>query len=113
MKLLFVCSRNRRRSPTAEIHFSTYPGVETLSAGTSPDAETPISADLIEWADIIFVMELTHRKRLMTAFRNQLREKRLIVLGIRDQYNTMDPQLVSLLEAKVNPHLQGGAIAPE
>jgi predicted protein tyrosine phosphatase len=113
MKLLFFCSRNRRRSPTAEIHFSAYPGVEALSEGTSPDAETPISADLIEWADIIFVMEVTHRKRLMTAFRDQLREKRLIVLGIRDQYNAMDPELVSLLEAKVNPHLRGGAIAPE
>jgi predicted protein tyrosine phosphatase len=113
MKLLFVCSRNRRRSPTAEIHFSAYPGVETLSAGTSPDAETPISADLIEWADIIFVMEVTHRKRLMTAFRSQLRQKRLIVLGIRDQYNTMDPELVRLLEAKLNPHLRDGAIVPK
>lgn len=113
MKLLFVCSRNRRRSPTAEILFSARPGIEALSAGTSPDAETPISADLIEWADIIFVMEVTHRKRLMTAFRNQLRQKRLIVLGIRDQYNTMDPQLISLLEAKVGPHLRGGAIAAE
>src|SRR5580658_4701544 len=49
MKLLFVCSRNRRRSPTAEAVFSTLEGVESLSAGTSPDAETPISADLIEW----------------------------------------------------------------
>jgi predicted protein tyrosine phosphatase len=113
MKLLFVCSRNRRRSPTAETHFSAYPGVEALSAGTSPDAETPISADLIEWADIIFVMEATHRKRLVTAFRSQLRQKRLIVLGIRDQYSTMDPELVRLLEAKVNPHLKCGAIVPD
>jgi predicted protein tyrosine phosphatase len=49
----------------------------------------------------------------VTAFRSQLRQKRLIVLGIRDQYNTMDPELVRLLEAKVNPHLKRGASVPD
>jgi predicted protein tyrosine phosphatase len=49
----------------------------------------------------------------VTAFRSQLRQKRLIVLDIRDQYNAMDPELVRLLEAKVNPHLKGGAIVPD
>ena len=113
MRLLFVCSRNRRRSPTAETHFSAYPGVETLSAGTSPDAETTVSADLIEWADIIFVMEAAHRRRLMSAFRSQLRQKRLIVLGIPDRYRAMDPELLRLLEAKVNPHLKDVDIRSE
>jgi UDP-N-acetylmuramyl pentapeptide synthase len=36
--ILFVCSRNRLRSPTAEQVFADWPGVETASAGLSPDA---------------------------------------------------------------------------
>jgi protein-tyrosine-phosphatase len=62
MKLLFVCSRNRLRSPTAEAVFSSYPGIEFMSAGTNKDAETPVSAELIEWADGILVMERTHQR---------------------------------------------------
>ena len=60
MKLLFVCSRNRRRSPTAEIAFSGLPDIEVMSAGTAVDAENPVSAELIDWADIVFVMEMAH-----------------------------------------------------
>lgn len=101
MKLLFVCSRNRRRSPTAETIFSTYEGVEALSAGTGPDAENPISADLIEWADLVFAMESAHRRRLQQRFAPLLRTKKITVLGIPDNYEYMDPELVRLLEVKV------------
>ena len=37
MRILFVCSENRLRSPTAEVIFSEYDGVEAVSAGTNPD----------------------------------------------------------------------------
>jgi len=60
-RVLFVCGRDRSRSPTAESVYGDCPDVETASAGTSPDADTPLSAELVEWADIIFVMEKTHR----------------------------------------------------
>ena len=105
MNLLFVCSRNRLRSPTAEAIFAGLEGYEVLSAGTSPDAETIISADLIEWAKVIFVMEGVHRRRLTERFGPGLRGKRLIVLGIADEYTYMDPRLVELLEKKVAAHL--------
>lgn len=59
-RLLFICSENRLRSPTAEAVLSEYDGVEAIGAGTNADAETPVSADLIEWADIVFVMEKVH-----------------------------------------------------
>jgi len=55
-RLLFICSENRLRSPTAEAVFSEYDGVEAIGAGTNADAETPVSGDLIEWADIVLVM---------------------------------------------------------
>jgi predicted protein tyrosine phosphatase len=104
MNLLFVCSRNRRRSPTAETVFSGLQNCSVLSAGTSPDAETPISADLIEWADIVFVMEAVHKRRLNRRFPSVMRSKKLIVLGIPDQYSYMDEELIHILKVKVSQH---------
>jgi predicted protein tyrosine phosphatase len=101
IRLLFVCSRNRRRSPTAEAVFSTYPGVEVASAGTSSDAELPVSADLIEWADVILAMQSVHRRRLNARFASKLKGKRLVVLDIRDDFNFMDAELVRILKVKV------------
>jgi predicted protein tyrosine phosphatase len=57
--ILFVCSQNKLRSPTAEQVFAEWPGIEVSSAGTNNDAENPLSTELIEWADILFVMERT------------------------------------------------------
>jgi predicted protein tyrosine phosphatase len=105
MNLLFICSRNRLRSPTAEALFTDIPGIETASAGTSPDADNPISLDLIEWADIIYVMERVHRQRLNTKFQKALKAKRLTVLNIPDNYDFMDPELISILKTKLARHL--------
>jgi predicted protein tyrosine phosphatase len=106
MKLLLVCSRNRRRSPTAEAVFSACEGVDALSAGTSPDAETPVSADLIEWADLVLVMENVHRRRLKERLGPTLRNKKLVVLGIPDKYEYMDVELVRILKEKTLAHLK-------
>ena len=76
-KLLFVCSENRLRSPTAEAVFSEYEGVEAIGAGTNSDAETPVSGDLIEWADIILVMEKTHRNKIAKKYKELLKNKSL------------------------------------
>jgi len=101
MNVLFVCSRNRMRSPTAEAIFSDLPDVAVMSAGTAPDAETVVSADMIEWADVVFVMEQVHRKRLNERFGPLLRSKRVVVLGIPDRYPYMDPELIRILRSKV------------
>ncbi|WP_339915289.1 low molecular weight protein tyrosine phosphatase family protein [uncultured Brevundimonas sp.] len=103
--LLFLCSRNRLRSPTAEQVFAAWPGVETASAGLAPDAEEQCSAELVEWSDIIFVMERAHRARLLRRFKPQLRRARVICLDIPDDYTFMQPELVALLEKRVGPHL--------
>jgi predicted protein tyrosine phosphatase len=105
-RLLFICSQNRLRSPTAEAVFSQYEGIEALSAGTNNDADTSVSADLIDWADVIFVMEKSHRSRITRKFNASLRGKRVVVLGIPDDYEFMDPGLVRLLEARVPRHLR-------
>lgn len=103
--LLFLCSRNKLRSPTAEAVFRGRPGIETDSAGLSADAEVPLSADQIAWADLILVMEKVHRARLNRKFGRHLAGKRVVVLDIPDNYACMDPELVRLLEARCAPYL--------
>ncbi len=103
--VLFVCSQNKLRSPTAEQVFADWPGVETSSAGTNNDAENPLSHELVEWADIIFVMERTHRTKLQSKYRAAMKSARLVCLDIPDDYQFMDPRLVELLKAKVPQYL--------
>jgi predicted protein tyrosine phosphatase len=105
-RALFVCSRNRLRSPTAEQVFASWPHVETDSAGLSADAETQLSPDQIAWADIIFVMERAHRTKLSRRFRAELKDKRLVCLDIPDNYAFMAPDLVALLISKAAPLLR-------
>ena len=105
VRALFVCSRNRLRSPTAEDTFGKWQGVETASAGTDEKAASPLDSETIEWAEIIFVMERSHRNRVAKKFGHNVRNKRLVVLDIPDEYEFMDPALVKVLERKVGPYL--------
>ena len=99
--VLFICSRNRLRSPTAEQVFSDWPGVEASSAGLNHDAENPVTPELLDWAEIIFVMERVHRNKLSAKFRTRLDGKRIVCLDIPDDYDFMDPVLVRILQARV------------
>ena len=80
-KLSFVCSENRLRSPTAVAVFSEYENVEAIGAGTNADAATPVSGDLIEWAEIILVMEKVHKTKISQKFKPLLKGKRLVVVS--------------------------------
>ncbi len=103
--VLFLCSRNRLRSPTAEQVFADWPGIEVASAGLAADADNPLTPELLDWARIVFVMERAHRSRLSAAFRQHLRGKRIVCLDIPDDYDCMDPELIRLLQARVPRHL--------
>ena len=105
-RVLFICSRNRLRSPTAEQVFAAMPGIETDSAGLAPDADCPLSADQLAWADLVCVMEKRHKTQLMQRFRPQLGGKKVVCLDIRDDYGFMQAELVALLEKRVTPHLR-------
>ncbi|HBL14365.1 MAG TPA: phosphotyrosine protein phosphatase [Cyanobacteria bacterium UBA11162] len=104
-KILFVCSQNRLRSPTAESIFSEYEGLEVDSAGLDRGAEMPLSSEVLQWADIIFVMEKSHRSKLSKTFQPWLKNKRVICLDIPDKYEYMEPALIELLKKKVLPLL--------
>lgn len=85
--------------------FSEYPGLECASAGLSHDAENPLTPELVEWADLIFVMERAHKARLSARFKEHLRDQRVICLDVPDNYRFMEPALVKLLKERVERHL--------
>ena len=104
--LLFVCSQNKLRSPTAEEVFSSWPNVEVASAGLNKDAQTRLTPELVEWADIIFVMEKDHRSKLTALFKQHLDGQRIVCLDIPDRYQFMEPALVSILKERVPKFLE-------
>lgn len=104
--ILFICSRNQWRSPTAEQIWRKHPLLSVKSAGTSPSARRKVSTDDIRWADIIFVMEEKHKSRLVAEFANAIKNKTVHVLDIPDEYKYMDPALVEQLEQSVGGLLE-------
>lgn len=104
--LLFICSRNQWRSPTAEAIWRKHPDFNARSAGTSKKSKKTVSSADIHWADIIFVMEKKHKNRLIAEFTRMLDHKTIHILDIPDDYQYMDPELISELEARVDPYLQ-------
>lgn len=101
--LLFICSKNQWRSPTAELLFKGHQLHHARSAGTSDKARVKLNQKLIDWADIVFVMEYKHRDIVKQQF--ALNGKQLIVLNIEDDYQFNDPELVEMLKVALTDWL--------
>ncbi|MDA3961040.1 MAG: phosphotyrosine protein phosphatase [Planctomycetota bacterium] len=106
MNVLFVCSKNQWRSPTAERIYARHPAIAVRSAGVARSARHQVTQADIHWADLILVMEDKHLRRLRADFSDELRGKRCCVLGIPDEYRFMDPELVEELRSAVDPILE-------
>jgi len=100
--ILFICSQNKLRSPTAEKVFAGMDGFKVRSAGLDKDATQVLTEDLVLWADTIFVMEKSHRNKLLKKFKNYISTQRIICLNIPDEYDFMDFELVVILKEKLN-----------
>ena len=107
MHVLFICSRNRWRSPTAAKVFAHRDGWQVRAAGLSSKSPRVVSRADLEWADLVFVMEHEHRTRLRERFGRLNVECH--VLDIPDDYQFMDPELVSMLEERVNTYIESHA----
>ncbi len=105
MNILFVCSRNQWRSPTAEAVYRDVEGINARSAGTAAAARVRVNEQHLQWADLIMVMEDHHKKRLLQDYRDVLQGKDIIVLNIPDEYAYMDAELVALLRDSVAMYL--------
>ena len=99
--ILFVCSKNQWRSPTAEQIWRKHSALAVRSGGTSSNARHTVSMDDVRWAHVIFVMEEKHKVQIMTKFRRELVNKPIHVLDIPDEYKFMDPELIELLHQSV------------
>ena len=104
LKILFVCSRNKWRSPTAEQIFSAHPGWAVRSAGTEEGACVKVTLGHIGWADVIVVMEKKHKERLRQKFPGKFVGKKCVCLFIPDDFEYMDPALIELLREKMREH---------
>jgi len=105
MKLLFLCSQNKRRSLTAEKIFDGYNGHEARSAGTESNARIKVTGGLLGWADIIFCMEKKHLRRIKEKYSDMVTNKKVVCLYISDDYDFMDRELVEMLRSCVYSYI--------
>lgn len=97
LKVLFVCSRNQWRSPTAEAIYRDDSRLLVRSRGTSSAAVRTIVGNDLNWADLVLEMEQKHRSRLLADFPDLTKFLTIQVLDIPDDYGYMDAELVKLL----------------
>ncbi|MFW6117788.1 MAG: phosphotyrosine protein phosphatase [Thermoproteota archaeon] len=103
MNVLFVCTGNMDRSPTAADLLTGKEGFQVESAGTWIHARRRVSQEVLNWADQIFAMEERH-KDLILNVDPSIKDK-IVVLDIPDNYHKKDPELVRILKSKLSEHL--------
>jgi predicted protein tyrosine phosphatase len=104
-RVLFICRLNRYRSATAERIFCKRKDLDVRSAGTAEDALVRVNARMLDWAEVIFVMDPLQMEALRRMFPSHPALERVICLEIEDVYSFLQPQLVELLQQKVPQHL--------
>jgi predicted protein tyrosine phosphatase len=105
---LFVCYANMDRSPTAEAVCARIAQENNLdivasSAGVSRGATRPVTKEMADLADRIFVMEPSMVTEMVEGY-NQNPAK-IVCLDILDVYAQNDPVLVQRLEAEMYKYL--------
>ena len=103
--LLFICSGNIDRSPCAESLFKNSEKYLAKSAGVGPLTENPVTKEMIDWADIIFVMEDEHKRLLFEQIPNA-REKEIRCLDISNEFLRYDSELEKVLREKLGKELK-------
>lgn len=106
-RLLFVCRKNRKRSATAERLFCKRADLDVRSAGTAPDALVRVNTNMLDWADVIFIMDDDQRQWLQATFTDHPALSKVVCLDIPDIFTFLQPELVALLQERVPPHIGG------
>ena len=103
-KILFVCSRNQWRSPTAARIYANDQRIEARSGGVSQQSAHRVSQQDMEWADLILVMETRHKTRLQEMFR-EMQLPPIECLEIPDDFGLMDDALIDLIRVGTESQL--------
>lgn len=102
-KLLFICSKNQWRSPTAELLVKDHPIHVARSAGTNNKARIRVTQKVIDWADVVLVMERKHRDIIRERF--TISDRPTIILEIPDEYQFGDAELTEILKISLADYL--------
>jgi predicted protein tyrosine phosphatase len=117
VNILFVCTKNLSRSTTAEMIYKEHSDLNVKSAGTEPStgeeqtagseqsSATELTAENINWADLIFVMEEKHKQTMIERFPIEIEQKKIVVLDIQDKYKFMDDELIQEIKTKVSKYI--------
>ena len=105
LRVLFVCSKNQWRSPTAERLWEEDSRFSVRSAGTSANARRRVRSQDLEWADVIVAMEHKHKERLLDLDRRPDLKRKVVVANIAD-LPYMSPPLIQRLQERVAPMLE-------
>src|SRR5689334_7750223 len=100
-RVLFICEGNVHRSRTAADLYAKTPGLDVRSAGLANSALVQVCEELLDWADVIFVMEEPLITALRRRFPASLNNKSLVCLNIADEYQYMQPELCAILVEKL------------
>jgi predicted protein tyrosine phosphatase len=103
-KVLFVCTMNKLRSKTAETIYQERDDLDVQSAGVAKGADRVVTREMMEWADVVFVMERRHRNKLRK-FPDLFSRKTIVCLYIEDEYDYMQPELVVALKHALRRYL--------
>jgi predicted protein tyrosine phosphatase len=103
--ILFVCSKNQCRSPTAEWLYGKNDDLSVSSAGTDSNSNNVASIDDLRWANQIFVFERSHRNKIRSIDRRFYDSLKIECLYIPDDYAYMDITLLYILCEKLTPYL--------
>ncbi|MEN5233268.1 protein tyrosine phosphatase [Sphingobacterium faecium] len=103
--ILFICSRNRWRSLTAETIYKKHKTIRAKSAGTESNARIRVNGKQLSWADLVFVMEKHHKEKIIQHFPNETQSLEIIILDIPDEYKYMDPDLIEEIQNSVSYYI--------
>jgi predicted protein tyrosine phosphatase len=104
-RVLFVCTQNRVRSLTAQLLYRGRPDLEVQSAGISEYARVPLTQDLLEWADQVFVFSRRQQKVLEKRYGDFYRGKRIVCLNLPDRFEYNGPKLITKLTVRLGRYL--------
>ena len=96
MRLLFICSANLNRSPTFQKWFEKFhPEYDVKSTGCWQGYPDRLDETILDWADWVFVMDISHEMHLKRNYRKIMEKVR--VVGVSDQYDVGSSELRNII----------------
>jgi predicted protein tyrosine phosphatase len=108
VNVLFVCTENLARSPTAAALFSELQGQvgrhNARAVGTAPHAPRRLTTRELAWAELVAVMEPRHLGMILSHWPQHA--KKVVVLQIEEHLASSERELRRILEPKIRMLLE-------